>query len=53
MICRTYWCHSHFIGKEVGQTGSLADESFLTEREAVGIPRLLTRLDFCHQLSLQ
>lgn len=50
---RTYRCHSYFIGEEVGQTGSLADESLLTEREAVGIFRLLTRLNLCHQLSLQ
>lgn len=50
---RTYWCHCHFVDEEVGETGSLADESLLTEREAVGIFRLLTRLHLCHQLSLQ
>lgn len=50
---KTYWCHSHFVDEEVGQTGSLADESLLTEGEAVGIFRLLTRLHLRHQLSLQ
>lgn len=29
-ICRTYWCYSHLIDKEVGETSGLADESLLT-----------------------
>lgn len=40
----TYRCNSHLVNKEVGEPGSFADESLLTEREAIGATRLLIRL---------
>lgn len=43
-INRTYWCYSHLIDKEVGETSSLADESLLAEKKTAGIARLAIRL---------
>lgn len=43
-MSRTYWCDGHLVNKEVGEPGSFADESLLTEREAIGTTRLLIRL---------
>lgn len=43
-MCRTYWCHRHLIDKEVGESSSLADESLLTEKKAIGIRGLVIRL---------
>lgn len=49
----TYRCHCHLIDKEVGEPSSLADESFLTEQEGTGSPRLVIRIRFHNHLSLQ
>lgn len=43
-ILRTYRGYSHLINKEVGEPGGFANESLLTEREAIETTGQVIRL---------